>query len=76
MSQLWAKMFTAISEFISILKALWDLWRSYQNFQEAQRVKKAIEQQQAREKAADDMEKAVTEDDFNKASDSLHANQP
>lgn len=61
---------------ITLLLKLIGLWEGFLDHVDKEDLAKAEERRQARAKAADDINKAGTEDEFDKASDRLHDNMP
>lgn len=64
-------MFTWIANVFAVLKALLELWKLWQGFQEQQRQEKEERLRKERERAAQDLSNAQSEDEFDQAQDDL-----
>lgn len=69
-------MFTKISSLIAIIKALIDLVKYFNQWQENQKIKEQLKKSQDREKAIDDLKKAETEDEIWDGQDRIVGNKP
>lgn len=69
-------MWSAITGFIAIIKALIDLWKTWQQYQKQQRIVMAERKQQELEKAIEDAKKATTAEEAFNAQERIVNNQP
>lgn len=69
-------IFSAISGIATILKALMGLWNALQKFRDEQRRKELEEQNQRQDKAVEDLKRAQTEEEFNRAQEEIVKNSP
>lgn len=67
-------MFGYFRTIIAVLQGLLEAWRAWRAYVESERLRKASERRQAREKASADVQSAQTEEQFDEASDRLHDN--
>jgi hypothetical protein len=69
-------MLAQIMSIISVIRALLDLWKYFQNYQESARKAEAEKKRQAREEAIDQSVKAETQEEIWASQDKIASNKP
>lgn len=69
-------IFSAISGISTIIKALMGLWSAIQTWREEQRRKEVEAKNQKQDKAVEDLKRAQTEEEFNRAQEEIVKNSP
>lgn len=76
---MWAAIVAAmkgVGALVSVIRAIFSLIAEFQAIQEANKKAEAEKRRQEREKAADDLANAQTEEEFDNAQDRLVDNKP
>ena len=69
-------MISQIFLVIELILKLFGAWEKFQDYSDKRKNAEAEERRQKRDKAVDDQQKAKTEDEFDKAQDTIVGNKP